>query len=87
MRQEIKVGLTVGPVVCRMCDRPVDRVAFWEDTSTDELVMVAHCHGAEDERCMPNKLLLESEAYSFEEALARGGEAFTTPLIGGPDDD
>lgn len=77
-----RVGLNIGPVICRMCEHPVDRITFYEDLSTMEMVMVAHCHGDEDERRISNRPQSLEDAIALEDALARGGEAFTTKMIG-----
>ena len=72
----------VGPVICGLCGWPVERVTFWRDDSTNELVMVAHCHGSKDERRIPDDPGSLEDAVKLQRALEEGGTAFDqTPLI------
>lgn len=81
---EIAPGLSIGPVVCGLCGHNVERVTFYEDPSTMELVMVAHCHGAKDERRISDRPMSLADAKALEAALSQGGVAFDeTKLLKG----
>lgn len=36
-------------VFCELCNKPVDDLKVWTDPYRDSMIVVARCHGAEDE--------------------------------------
>lgn len=76
-------NLPIGTVTCGLCGHAVERIEWWQDPATDELVMVAYCHGQRDERRISDKPMSLDDARRFAESVRQGGVAFDqTKLIG-----
>lgn len=86
-RQPITPGFKIGPVTCGLCGTPVDRVVFYVQLDLNMLAMVAHCHGARDERLIPNDPGSLEDAVKLQRAIEEGGVAFDqTKLISNGED-
>ncbi len=68
----------VPRIRCAICDKPVEKVEWWEEAHSREWVIRATCHGDTDR--MSFVIAAESEAM-LEQIKTGEGMAFTTKRI------
>lgn len=64
----------VPRVLCAMCGTVVEKLTWWEESSSQKLVIVAHCHGATDKM----ELTLQQRMEIGDLLQGQEGRAFTT---------
>ena len=74
--------MQVGPIICAVCNKPVDSWSIHRREDLFSTEMVVRCHGDKDTmRVGPNDLRDPGAAKALEDAVARGGVAFRNQRI------
>lgn len=74
--------MKVGPILCGVCGKPVDRWVIERDEENMSTVFRVFCHGDEDQMTVSDfDIKSKGDADAMKEAIACGGAAFRTNMI------
>ena len=63
-------------IVCAKCDKPVEKLEWWDDLETDARVLRVYCHGETDEMRLSMEFLTHARQCALDAIANSKGVAF-----------